>query len=170
MGAVITTTIVALAAVLGASLPTYLSGRQRREEKVQDWARQDAVAAQAAEAARLLEERQNETERKAAEVARQLQAANKLVTQQNAVTNGKLAQIHELVNSNLTSQMEEGHASLVQQLVLMREVVRLNHEAGRAPESPALAAIAAIESRVAELGAQLRDRAQATAIANAQVE
>ena len=170
MGAVITTIIVALAAVAGAGLPTWLAGRQRREEKEQDWARQDAVAAQAAEAARLLEERQDETERRAAEVASQLRVANTLVTQQNAVTNGKLAQIHELVNSNLTSQMEEGHASLVQQLVLMREVVRLNHEAGRLPDNAALAAIATIEARVAELGAQLRDRAAATAAADAQIK
>jgi hypothetical protein len=52
----------------------------------------------------------------------------------------------------------------------MREVVRLNHEAGRLPDNAAMAAIATIEARVAELGAQLRDRAAATAAADAQIK
>jgi hypothetical protein len=161
------TIVVALAAAIGAGLaagvPVYITAQQTRVARREDWARQDQVAA-------ALERRQNAAEAKAAEVARQLATSNRLVVEQNTVTNGKLAQIHELVNSNLTTQMEVGHTSLVQQLVLMREVVRLNREAGRPPESAALAAIAALEARVAELGTQLRDRAQATVIADSQLE
>lgn len=172
--------VVALAAVAGTSLPIYLTGRQRRADKREDWARQDQVAAkaeavaeQAAEAATLLRARQDEVAAQAAEAAKLLLAANERVAVQSseaaAVVNGKLAQIHELVNSNLTAQMEEAHGALTQQLVLMREVVSLNRAAGREPSDEAMAAIAIIEAKVTELQVRLADRAKVTEIADAKV-
>jgi hypothetical protein len=165
--------IVAIGVIVGPLLLAYLTGRQRSRDKAEDWARQDAVAAQAAEAARLLEERQDAVARKAAEAARLLLAANERVAKQSReaadVVNGKLAQIHELVNSNLTTQMEEAHGALTQQLVLMREVVALNRAAGREPSTGAVDAIAVIEAKVGELRAKLADRAKATEIADRKV-
>jgi hypothetical protein len=175
-----TPTIVAVGVVAGPLLLAYLTGRQRSRDKREDWARQDAVAAkaqavadQAKEAAELLRTRQDEVAAQAAEAARLLLAANERVAIQSgeaaAVVNGKLAQIHELVNSNLTAQMEEAHGALTQQLVLMREVVSLNQAAGREPSPDAIEAITVIEAKVAELHAKLTDRAKATEIADAKV-
>ena len=156
---------------VGALITTVINGWQIRAGKKQDYERQDAVAAQAAVAAALLEERQNAAEEKAAEAATLLLAANERVAKQSAdaaeVTNGKLNQIHELVNSSLTAQMEEAYAALTQQLVLMREVIALHTAAGRQPSQDALNAIGIIERKVAELGATLSDRAKATEIADA---
>jgi hypothetical protein len=164
----ITTMIVALA----ASVPVYLTGRQQRDAQNRTWERQDKVAEQAAEAARLLSERQDKTAAAAAETARLLLAANERVAVDTAAaaaeTNGRLGQIHELVNSNLTAELVARHAALVQQAILMREVVRLNEAAGRHPDTAALAAIEALDEQVAELGAKLRDRASATVIADTQ--
>jgi len=191
--------IVATGGAATTILTVWLTGRQVRAGKDQDYKRQDEVAAQAAEAAKLLAERQDAAEAKADEVVRQaaeaarlneerqdaiqkqtaeaaklLLASNKEVAQQAVqaalLTNGKLNQIHELVNSNLSAQMSEAHTALAQQLVLMNEIVRLNQEAGREPSKSALDAIIAIQQRVAELGAQLHDRATATVVADARTE
>ena len=80
------------------------------------------------------------------------------------VTSDVFATLDWIVICPLTTQPPEPDS------ILMREVVRLNHEAGRLPDNAALAAIATIEARVAELGAQLRDRAAATAAADAQIK
>jgi hypothetical protein len=164
---------LALIVAGGALLTTLLNGWQIRRGKTQDYERQDAVAAQAAEAARLLEQRQDAAEAATAKAAKDLRAANEQVARQAAdaaaITNGKLEQIHELVNSTLTAQMEEAHGALMQQLVLMREVIALNTAAGRRPSQEALDAIGVIEHKVAELGARLSDRAKATVIADARV-
>jgi hypothetical protein len=181
------TTTVALIALFGvvgapaflAYLTSRINQRGQREAAViaraarkEDWARQDAVAAQAAEAARLLLERQDKTAAAAAETARRLVTANERVATTAAAaaaeTNGRLGQIHELVNSSMTTQMEDAHTALVQQAIYMREVIRLNEEAGRKPDTAALAALAALEARVTELAAKLRDRAVATTVADAQ--
>lgn len=165
--------IVAAGAATTTLLTTWLNARQIRAGKEQDYARQDHVAAQ-------LEARQDAAEAKAegvakqaAEAAKLLLASNKLVAEQSAhaaeVTNGKLAQIHDLVNSNLTAQMGEAHGALMQQLVLMREVIALHKAAGRNPSKDALDAIEVIERKIAELGAQLADRAAVTATADSKV-
>jgi len=164
---------LALIVAGGALLTTVLNGWQIRRGKTQDYERQDAVAAQAAEAARLLEARQDAAEAATAKAAKDLLAANEQVARQAAeaaaITNGKLEQIHELVNSTLTAQMEEAHAALTQQLVLMREVIALHTAAGRKPSQEALDAVEVIARKVAELGARLDDRAKATVIADAKV-
>ena len=177
--------IVAVGALLTTVLTTSLNAWQIRKGKEQDYERQDAVAdqlekrqdaiqKQAAEAARLLEERQDAIQKKAEEAARLLIASNKLVAEQTReasnFTNGKLAQIHELVNSNLTSQMEESHAALTQQLVLMREIIQLHKESGRSVSDKANEAIRVIESRIDQLGSKLYGRAKATQIADSKLE
>lgn len=169
ISSILTAAIVAA----GAYMTTWLNGRMLREGKAQDYERQDAVARQAAEAARLLAERQDAAAAKAAEAAELLLASNKRVelqtTHASKVVNNKLEQIHVLVNSTMTKQMSDHYVSLRQQLTLMHEVVTMNMAAGRKPSVEALEAIAAIERRITELGAQLDDRAKATEIADAQL-
>ena len=169
----LSTLLTALIVTAGALLTIWLNGKQLRAGKAQDYARQDQVAA-------LLEARQDAAEAKAAEVADKaeeaaelLLAANERVAHQSAeaaeVTNGKLAQIHELVNSNMTIQMEETHDALAQQLVLMREIIALHKAAGRPPSPEALEAISTLGEKVGELKSQLSDRAKATEVADAKV-
>jgi len=191
--------IVAMGGAMTTILTVWLTGRQVRAGKAQDYERQDAVALQAAEAAKLLAERQDAAEAKADEVVRQaaeaarlneerqdaiqkqtaetaklLLAANERVAEQSAhaseVTNGKLSQIHELVNSNLSAQMSENHEALEQQVALMREIIRINRLAGLEPSQAVRDALAAVEARAFELGAQLVDRAKATEIADRKVD
>jgi len=172
--------IVAVGALFSSVLTSSLNAWQIRKGKEQDYARQDAVAdhlekrqdeiqIQAEEKARLLEEHQQ----KAEEATQILIESNKLVATQafesTQITYGKLDQIHELVNSSLTSQMEEAHTALAQQLVLMREVIALNAAAGRAASKEALETIKIIELKVAELASKLSDRAKATEIADKKV-
>lgn len=159
--------IVAVGALLTTALTTTLNAWQIRKGKDQDYQRQDEVADK-------LERRQDEIQRRTDIAARLLLENNKRVAKQSAeefeVTKGKLAQIHELVNSNLTTQMEESYTALTQQLVLMREVVALNKLSGRAPSPESLRAISIIESRIATLGTKLSDRAEATVIADSQIK
>jgi len=172
---------VALIVVIGGTMTTLLQAWLIRRGKAQDYARQDEVAAHAAEAAELLAARQDAAEvkadkvaRKAAEAASLLLAANERVAEQSAhaaeVTNGKLAQIHELVNSNLTRQMEDTRDAQAQQEILMMEVIRLHKAAGREPSKEALDAIAAIRAKVAKATTELGARAKATVAADAHTE
>jgi hypothetical protein len=157
--------IVTGGSALGSALVAYITYRQRRAEKAQDWARQDQVADRAAAQAKAAEERQNAVAAQAAEAARLLLAANAevaAVARQTAESvDGKLNQIHELVNSNLTSALEDQLLAREQLVVMMRERPVTSPEARRALED--------MEAKVAELRAKLADRAKQTVVANAQV-
>jgi hypothetical protein len=144
--------LTALIVVAGGWFQSYLTAIQLRDSKAQDYARQDAVAA------------------KADRVVEDLHGTVERVAEQAAVTSAKLDQIHELVNSNLFAQMQEAHSALVQQSVLMQEVIALHTAAGRSPSPEALEAVAVISAKAAELGAQIRDRAKATVLADAKVK
>jgi hypothetical protein len=118
-----------------------------RKAKQQDWDREDKVAEQAAQAAKLL------------------LAANERVAGTSAVMNGKLdviqegqKVIHTLVNSNLTSEMEERLASDERGLVSLNEIVRLNRLQGHEPSHEARAVIQSTEKRIGELKSKLKDR------------
>lgn len=147
--------IVAGAAIATPLLTAWLNAKIINAGKQQDYARQDLVAAKAEEAAILL------------------LAANERVAKQTKeaaqITNGRLDQIHELVNSTMTAQMEENHQALAQQLVLMREVISLNSAAGRKPSNDALDAIAKLEHKVQELGDKLRMREEVTRVADSKL-
>jgi hypothetical protein len=167
-----------LVAAIVASGPTILAivtNRQRTRDKEIDWARQDvvadrvtdaavkakAVAEQAAEAARLLLERQDAADAQRAVAADLLVAANERL-------GGKLDVIHTLVNSNMTAAMQAEYDATVRELAMMREVVALNHAAGREASAEALGAIAATDVKVADLWATLQDRLHQTKVAEAQ--
>jgi hypothetical protein len=110
-----------------------------------DWARQDAVAAKAEEAARLL------------------LAANERVSEDSKITNGKLDVIHELVNSSMTAAMQGEHDAMTRELAMMREVIALKKANGHAPSVETLGTIEATEARIAELNAMLADRSKQSA-------
>jgi hypothetical protein len=79
-------------------------------------------------------------------------------------------QIHTLVNSNLTAQMNDTLDATVRDLASLQEIVALKERDGREPTPEALQVIEATESRIGELRAKLRDRAEATEIGAEQAE
>ena len=146
------TIIVAALIAAGPTTVTWLAGKQRAREKREDWAREDAVREQTAEAAELLIASQHRQE--------EIQ----LTTLQT------VEQVHTLVNSNFTAalaaQLDETESSLI----LMKEVSALHQAAGTAPSVEAVTAIDAKEAKVAELRATLADRTAAQATVDAKVE
>lgn len=148
MEAVLLAIIVAVGALLSAGLNAWIA----RKSKEHDYARQDEVAAQAAEAAKLL------------------LAANERVAKQTTevfrVTSGKLDQIHELVNSNMTASIEDQLTANEQLLAVLKEMALLRGDVS--PE--ARRTIAAAETRVSELRTRVADRLHATKVADKQAE
>ena len=165
---------------------------QHAADRREDWARQDEVAARAELAATALKDAQEaqaaaaeEVARKAAQAAADLAAAQKEIADKaaqaaidltasqkvtadalllaNSLTNGKLDVIHTLVNSNMTTAMENEMVSAERELAMMLEVValkrRLLHEE---PTVEALTAIEASKIKITELTGALHDRALAS--------
>lgn len=158
--------VVVAASIVGPTLLSVLTAWQRRTERQEDYARQDAVAKAAEDresrqevAAHAVAEQARETVKKAAEL---LLAANERVATQSAaaseVINGKLGQIHELVNSTLTGAMQAELVARQAQVELVRRFT---------PSQTA--EIAVLESAVADLQMKLTDRIAQTKIADAQV-
>ncbi len=153
--------LAVLAGFIGIASPmlmAWMTNTARRKEKQQDWARQDAVAAQAAEAARLLVERQDAAADKAAEAARLLLASNERVAKTAAVTNNKLDVIHVLVNSNMTAAMQSEYSAVQRELVLMNELVAIKRVTGEQPSVYAISAIEATTQKIEELRVALEGR------------
>jgi len=143
----------------GALLTAWLNARSLSRAKQEDYARQDVVAARAESASN----RVREVAEQAATAAQLLlehdeeQAAEARMNA--AEVSGRLAQIHSLVNSNMTAAMESELVAVKAQLAMMRRfalVVGANTDEG--DETVA----AELERRVTELSAQLKDRAVAT--------
>ena len=131
-----------------ATISNVLMSRQRRFEKKLDWEREDKVAGIAANAARLLV------------------ANNELVAKTSAVTNGKLDQIHTLVNSNMTAAMKAELEATIEKLKLMRQIVARDKADNIKVLPEALAAIRSVESKIGELTATLNDRLRQTQLAD----
>jgi hypothetical protein len=175
MSDVLVSVLVAAIVAAGPSILAVVTYRQRRQEKAEDWARQDLVAdrvteaaaaaedvaTQAATAARLLLERQDAAEAQRAVAADLLVAANERL-------GGKLDIIHTLVNSNMTSAMQAELDATVREVAMMREVVALKQTAGHEASAEAMAAIDATDEKVQELRSALIDRLHQTKIANDQ--
>jgi hypothetical protein len=132
-----TLAIALVVAVIGPVILSLLTGRQRRREKILDWAREDEVA------------------RKAAQVAQDLRDSQRS-------TDFQLERIHTLVNSNMTAQMEDSLASKKAELAALLEVADLKKAAGQKPSEVALTTIRLIRSDIARKEAELADRLAAT--------
>jgi len=130
-----------------AIISNHITGRQRRAEKKLDWAREDAVAAKAEEAAKLL------------------LASNERVADNAKVTNGKLDQIHTLVNSNLTASMKGELEATIAKLVVLKKLAGRDERDKVDVSESDLKDIRDTEARIAEMTAILNDRLQQTKIA-----
>jgi len=129
--------IVAVSSILGPLLLSYLTNRQRRAEKDEDYARQD-------------------------EVARKAQAAADKVAEVAKSQGAKLDQIHVLVNSNMTASMQGELDAYKSNLVLLEEISSLRKAAGQDPSPTTMAVIESTKKKISELDAQLADRLKNT--------
>jgi hypothetical protein len=143
--AVLIAIIVAVPAVLTSVVaPVLIAWQQHRnrlEEKREDRAREDEVAAK-------------------------LQASQTLVSDRTDITNRKLDKIHVLVNSNMTAAIQSELDAKIETAAIMRELIDLRRVPGKEPSAASLKALADIDNKIAELRAQLDDRLIATAKAN----
>lgn len=141
--------------IIGPLLLARQINRQRREERLEDYKRQDVVAQR-------LTDRQDAAARQSAETAKLLLAANERVARDTAATNGKLDVIHTLVNSTLSAALQAELDATVRELTWMRRA------SGTRPGAEERATIEATELRIQELRAVLLDRLEQTRIADAQ--
>jgi ABC-type multidrug transport system fused ATPase/permease subunit len=168
--------IVAIPAMLSPVLMAWMTNRNRRQEKQEDYTRQDQVAATAAESARRLDDNQAKAQEalrivaaKAEETARLLKENNKAQADAAVVTQGQLKQIHTLVNSNMTAAMQGQYDATERELTMMLEVIALKKAAGHEPNIETLALVEATKGKISQLSAAITDRAtQAAIVANEQ--
>ena len=172
--------LVAVIAVVSPGILALLTGWQNGKSKREDWRRQDEVAkrqedaaekvsqvaAKAEEAAALLVTRQDASAGAAQQAAEDLVEANENLRRETrraaALVNGKLDQIHTLVNSNLSAAMDDRLTAIRALIVALQQAT---------DQSPAaVERIQALESTAIELEAQLADRVRQTRVAEAQVE
>lgn len=150
--------VALIAGVLGPGVLAYITGRQRRDEKREDWARQDAVAAQAAEAAALLLENQTLTLEATEEVARVAQESRVDVSEQ-------LKEIHTLVNSDMTAALAVGLEQMTLLLAAQKDIIELHHLAGSALSIERAAELEATELRITEAQKIIAERSEKQRIA-----
>lgn len=143
---VVVATVPSLATILTASI----SWRQKRSDRREDYERQDKVAAQAAEAARLLV------------------ASNEHIAFQNIDTQHRLQEIHTLVNSNLTKAMQDRLVATMGQVALTKEIIRINRSGGIEPDKDELVSLQNLEEVVRGLKESMQERTEATQKAEAQ--
>jgi hypothetical protein len=120
-----------------------VTARQTRADKKADWARQDAVAKKAEEAAALLLK------------------ANERVAENTRLTQNKLDVIHTLVNSQMTAAMQAELDATARELAMMQEVITLKEVAGHIPTAEAISAVESTRAKLAELRARIEDRLHA---------
>lgn len=152
--------IVAVPAMLSPLLMAWLTNRNRRLEKQEDYARQDAVAAKAAEVAKLLLDRQAEVSAATAEAARLLEVNTQAVSDTAAKTHTQLKVLTGMVDGNFTRLMEAELEAIAHGLVLSRQVIALTFANGHEPPEESLAAIKATEIKIAELKKTIAERHQ----------
>ncbi len=151
MNALLTAIIGGVIGALGPVLLIRANGRERRKDQRLTWERDDAVAAQAAEAARLLLAAQRESIARTDLVAEHVAASTSL-------TANKLDAIHTLVNSDMTAARQSELDQTRVTLVMLRKVVALDRAAGREPTDTDTVTIETTEARIIELEAILADR------------
>lgn len=152
---IVTITVALLVSVVAPLILSHQTNKARHDERLEDYARQDQVAAKAEIAAQILAQRGDEVATQAAEAAKLLLAANERVSKQNAessrLTQGKLSEIHTLVNSSLTTAMQGELSAREALLPLMLEVIRLNTRDGSKPDPAALDSVTRVEKKIDEL-------------------
>ncbi len=132
--------IALIVSVIAPVIAGLVTSFNNRTDKKAQWARDDLVAAKAAEAAKLL------------------LAANERVAATAKVTNNKLDMIHTLVNSNMTAVMQAEYEATKRELILLLHVVELNRKVGNEPTTEGLVEIESTRKKISELHTALNDR------------
>lgn len=163
--------------VTTALILTFLIGRQQRASKKEDWEHQ-------AEMEQLAEEREQarikaaeKVQDQVAEAAKLALEANDRVTATAETANQKLdgivatsAVIHTLVNSNLTTEMDEHLDALKNALTEKRKNVALKEEHDEEPTVVEAASIAALEQKISEKELALAERHSQNKVAEKQIK
>ena len=157
---------VALIAVTGTAVSPLLlasyTGRQRRAELAETYRRQDEVAARTAAAVAAVAASQQLIAANQDQAAALLLAANERVAEATADVQSRLAQIHVLVNSQLTAAEHRELEATKALLGTMLELAALRRDGGTEPSVEAQDLIMETEFRVAALEASLAERAEVT--------
>ena len=167
--------LITVAAVVFSSVtaPLLLSSHQdklRRQEKDEDYRRQDAVAAKAAEVAVLLQAAQEATTARTEEVARLAALAATETERRLSDLSAQTDQIHTLVNSSLSTALRNELNAMDAMLVTMKEINVIKVKDGL-PEDPAtLGIIEATENRRDQLRTELEHRDAQTALAEVELQ
>lgn len=155
--------IVAVPAMLSPLLLSWLTNRNSRRDREQEWERQDRVAERAAEASRKLLARQDTA------IAVQEEAL-RAATTDRALTQSQLKALHTLGNSGLTAALKAELNSTRRELTALREIMTLKVAAGRPSNGNTKVVIEMAERRIEELETNLADRKSKDELATAQVE
>jgi hypothetical protein len=131
----------------------YKTDRSRHRDKLEDYARQDAVAAQAAAAAALLAKAQQATTARTDEVAR-------IAAETASSTDRKLDEIHVLVNQKLTDVTANALAASRALLPFLQQAVELQVNAGQQPSRESVQQLADTQNAIVNLEANLQIRAE----------
>jgi len=166
----LTTLLTAVIVAGGALLTTWMNARQIRQGKEQDYARQDAVAAKAAEAAALLLAAQKASIVRTDEVARLAAEAD----ERTAVRLDKIDEqgkvIHSLVNQKLTTVTEQAlFATLALLPHLEESLARIRASGGKPPEAD-LKRLADTKRSIVDLRETLERRTANQADADAELK
>lgn len=87
----------------------------------------------------------------------------------NKKTDGKLGQIHELVNSNMTAQIQDTYDFARYSLVTLDQLLTLQQSGGKTISKDAMATREALSKKVSKLQTELVERAKQTEIADSKV-
>jgi hypothetical protein len=157
--------VALIAGVFGPSLMLYQQGKQEKARAVRErkWREEERLRLEA----EVLRHEKEEADRKevadqAARAANLLLEENKRVRLTAEQTQEKLDVIHILVNSNMTAAMQAELDATRRDLASLREVARLNEEAGRSLSDEARQVIEDTQLRISKLDAELRDRLKQT--------
>lgn len=123
-----------VALVVATIVPIFVSGRQRRKDKLENWQREDAVA-------------------------ERLLAANNRVEEASRLASQQLTEIHLLVNSQLTAALEAELKAFLIALASMNDASTLRQRAGLSDSTDEpLTVRRQIEDRIKVLRTTLRER------------
>jgi len=141
--------VALIASLVSPSVLSWMTTNARRKDRQADWDRQDKVAADVREAARLVVIAKDE------------------LAKTSAATNSKLDVIHTLVNGDVTAAIQDSLNSVVRELAALTKLRESRRAVGKKPSQETSAAIARAEAKIAELRATINARKTRAALAEA---
>lgn len=159
MSAFLIALTVAVPAALGPWIAIRANGRERRKDQKATWARDDQVAAQAAEAARLLLAAQRESIARTDQVAAHVAAATTTTQAKLDALDAQGRAIHTLVNQKLTDATEKALLATAALLEVLEETAAKQAELGQPPSAVQSGRMDRARREVAALTETLADRA-----------